>query len=101
MAGLGTARPTVTVASVSDEDKSGRSTARLRYSWKLSGVTKRWAYTTTASMRHGDTGKNDGWTVALAPTLAHPDLRRRRPARAHQHLRATAPTSSAPTARRW
>jgi cell division protein FtsI/penicillin-binding protein 2 len=72
--GLGTTRPAVEVESVSDE-KDDDATARLGYTWKLSGTTKRWTYRTTARMHHGDGGTNGGWTVTFDPELIHAGLK--------------------------
>jgi cell division protein FtsI/penicillin-binding protein 2 len=71
--GLGTTRPSVEVESVSDE-KNDDATARLGYTWKLSGTAKPWTYRTTARMHHGDGGSNDGWTVTFDPELIHAGL---------------------------
>jgi cell division protein FtsI/penicillin-binding protein 2 len=72
--GLGPATPTVTVGSVSEGTKGAKGrpgSARLHWSWKLSGTSRRWTYDTVARL---DRGADDAWAVRLAPSLVHPAL---------------------------
>jgi cell division protein FtsI/penicillin-binding protein 2 len=71
VAGLGDAKPTVTVGRVTDGEDGKPSTARLSYAWKLPGSDKPWTYQTVAEL---DQDRDDHWQVELAPTLVHPDL---------------------------
>jgi cell division protein FtsI/penicillin-binding protein 2 len=71
--GLGSTHPSVRVDSVS-KGKNGDATARLAYTWRLSGAAKPWTYLATAKMHQGDGGTNDGWTVSMSPTLVHSGL---------------------------
>ncbi len=67
--GLDTARPKVSVGSVST--KGGTATARLRWTWDLTGTTKPWTYTSSARLRQD---ADDEWRVRFGPALVHPRL---------------------------
>ena len=71
VAGLGPARPTVRVGSVTAGSDGRPTTARLRYRWDLPGTGPAWTYTTTARLSQGG---DHAWRVRLAPTLVHPAL---------------------------
>ena len=71
VAGMGEARPRVTVTRVTEGDDAPTA-ARLGYSWRLPGGAEPWAYQTTARLIRA---ADDTWKVRLAPALVHPDLR--------------------------
>ena len=74
VAGMGNTKPSVAVDTVTEGKDGAPSTARLSYSWRVAGASKPWTYRTLAELTRGADDADDGWKVALAPTLVHPDL---------------------------
>ncbi|MEP7088612.1 MAG: penicillin-binding transpeptidase domain-containing protein [Nocardioidaceae bacterium] len=68
--GLGDSTPTVRAGRVTEAD-GGTATARLSWSWRLAGTSRRWTYRSSVALKRA---ADDSWQVRLAPTLVHPDL---------------------------
>ena len=73
LAGMGTLRPTVTVAGVEEDPATtDAATATLSYSWDLNADSAPdWTYTTTADLQRG---AEDAWLVQWTPQLIHENL---------------------------
>src|SRR4029434_6703184 len=68
VAGMGSLKPGVTVASVSRDGSS--ATARLSFSWTFPGVPERWTYETAAKLAE----EADQWKTSWQPSIVQPQL---------------------------
>lgn len=68
LAGMGSRKPAVTVASV--DEQGSRATAALRYAWRFPGVSKQWTYDVTAALVE----EGRVWKATWSPGVLAPGL---------------------------
>ena len=68
VAGMGSLKPSVTVASVSRDGSS--ATASLLFTWTFPGVAERWTYPTEVKLAE----ESEQWKASWQPSIVHPQL---------------------------
>jgi cell division protein FtsI/penicillin-binding protein 2 len=71
-AGMGTSTRKVSVSGLSESTDGGTATAKIAYTWSLSGTDTEWTYDTTVALRRR---ADDRWATKLAPTVLAPGLK--------------------------
>ncbi|HLN75923.1 MAG TPA: penicillin-binding transpeptidase domain-containing protein [Nocardioidaceae bacterium] len=72
VAGMGTSIRNVSVSGLSESKDGDTATARIAYTWSLSGTGTKWTYDTTVALRRR---ADDRWAAKLAPAVLAPGLK--------------------------